>query len=173
MCDVYFEDVAVEPSCLVGTRGKGFLQLMQNFEIERLVVAAQSVALAEASLIEAARYAKQRVQFGQPIYKFQLIAEYLVDMEIKVRNMCNYLFHSSWIADNGMSLKLDSALLKRFISKTAFEVTDSAMQIMGGIGYTEDCRISRMWKDLRGQRIAGGTDEIMVHISGREVIKKY
>jgi alkylation response protein AidB-like acyl-CoA dehydrogenase len=172
-CEIYLEDVTIDPSCLVGVKGKGFLQLMQNFEVERILISSQSLALAEAALTDAAKYAEQREQFGQPIYKFQLIAEHLADMEIKVRNMYNMVFYACWKADNGMSLRLDSALLKRFTSKTAFEVADSAMQIMGGIGYTEDCRISRMWKDLRGQRFAGGTDEIMVHIAGREVVKKY
>ena len=171
--EVYLEDVTIDPSCLVGTKGKGFLQLMQNFEIERILIASQSLALAEAALIEAAKYAAQREQFGQPIYKFQLVAEHLADMEAKVRNLYNFVFYTAWEADSGKSLRLDSALLKRYSSITAFEVADSAMQVMGGIGYTEDCKVSRMWQDLRGQRFAGGTDEIMVHIAGREVVKKY
>ena len=63
--------------------------------------------------------------------------------------------------------------MKRFVSRSAFEVADDAMQILGGPGYTEDTRVGRIWADTRGNRFGAGTDEIMVHIAGRQLVKQY
>lgn len=86
-CEMYIDNVECDDSCLVGECGKGFLQLMQNFEIERLLICAQALGLAEAAMEDAAKYAAQRVQFNQPIYKFQQIQQMLTDMEIKIVNI--------------------------------------------------------------------------------------
>lgn len=77
-CEMYIDNVECDDSCLVGECGKGFLQLMQNFEIERLLICAQALGLAEAAMEDAAKYAAQRVQFNQPIYKFQQIQHMLI-----------------------------------------------------------------------------------------------
>lgn len=171
--EMYFDDVVIPKSCLVGEQGKGFLQLMQNFEVERLLIASTSLGLAEAAHEDAVKYAAVRKAFGQEIYRFQLVAEHLTDAEIKLNNVRNYIYKTAWEHDNGISIRLSSALVKRYVPKACLEVADSAMQVLGGIGYTDDTRVSRIWKDLRGNRFAGGTDEIMVHIAGREIVKKY
>lgn len=172
-CEMYIDNVECDDSCLVGECGKGFLQLMQNFEIERLLICAQALGLAEAAMEDAAKYAAQRVQFNQPIYKFQQIQQMLTDMEIKIVNMQNLLYKCAWEHDNNISIRLDSALAKRYICKSATEVCSDAMQIFGGIGYTTETRASRCWQDSRGWQFAGGTNEVMVHIAGRQIIKKY
>jgi alkylation response protein AidB-like acyl-CoA dehydrogenase len=64
-------------------------------------------------------------------------------------------------------------MCKLYCTGAAQEVIDDAMQIMGGVGYTDDCRISRLWRDIRVCRIAGGTDEIMTYIAGRQIVKQY
>jgi alkylation response protein AidB-like acyl-CoA dehydrogenase len=172
-CDVYFDNVVIEESCLVGERGKGFINLMKNFEFERLLGSAQSLGLAQAAMDDAAAYASQRVQFGQSIGKFQLIQEKLTDMEIKLQTIRNFLYKTAWELDNGIPVQLTSALVKRYAGKTATEVCSEAMQIFGGLGYTTETRVGRLWQDCRGNQIAAGTDEIMVHIAGRQLLKKY
>jgi crotonobetainyl-CoA dehydrogenase len=173
LADIYFDNVTVEESCLVGERGKGFLNLMKNFEVERLSLAAWSLGLAQAAMDDAAAYAGQRVQFGKTIGNFQLIQEKLTDMEIKIQNMRNIIYKTAWELDNGMPVQLNSALVKRYVPSTAVEVCTAAMQIFGGLGYTTESRVSRLWQDARGNQFAGGTDEIMVHIAGRQILKKY
>lgn len=172
-CEMYLDNVECDESCLVGEKGKGFMQLMQNFEIERLLICAQALGLAEAAMEDAAAYASQRVQFNQPIYKFQQIQQMLTDMETKIINMQNMLYMCAWQHDNGESIRLSSALAKRYICMTATEVCSDAMQIFGGIGYTTETRVSRCWQDSRGWQFAGGTNEVMVHIAGRQIIRKY
>lgn len=170
--EVYLQDVECDESDLVGEECKGFYQLMKNFEVERLTICAANVGMARCAYEEALRYAGQREQFGRPIGSFQLIQEKLVDMKIKIENMQNMLYKAAWKKDNGESISIDSSLLKRYTGHAAFEVIDDAMQIMGGIGYTNDCRIARLWRDQRVYRIMAGTEEIMVHTAGRALIKE-
>lgn len=171
--EVYFDDVVVPQSALLGEKGNGFKQLMRNFELERIMLSAHSLGLAQAALEDAARYAAQRETFQQKLYKHQIIQQKLTDMEIKVQNMRNMLYRTAWEFDQGMSVRLDSALMKRYLSTTCTEVASDALQIFGGIGYTTESRIGRIWIDCRGDSFAGGTEEIMVHIAGRQIIKKY
>ena len=170
--EVHLDDVECEESDLVGEECKGFYQLMKNFEVERLTICAANVGMARCAYDEALRYAAQRMQFGKTIGSFQLVQEKLVDMRIKIENMQNLLYKTAWKKDNGESIMIDSSLVKRYTGQAAFEVIDDAMQIMGGIGYTHDCRISRLWRDQRVYRIMAGTEEIMVHTAGRALIKE-
>lgn len=172
-CEVFFDNVEVEESALVGKEGYGFIQLMENFEIERVTVGAYSLGQAEAAFDDAVRYANQRVQFGEKIGNFQMIQEKITDMAIKIANMKNYVYQTAWEADNGRPLRITSALCKRYCAKAAMEVVDDALQIMGGLGYVVDSRVSRLWRDARVSRIGGGTDEIMVYIAGRQILKQY
>ena len=170
--EVHLDNVECEEADLVGVECKGFYQLMKNFEVERLTICAANVGMARCAYDEALRYAAQREQFGKPIGTFQLIQEKLVDMRIKIENMQNLLYKTAWKKMQGESIMIDSSLVKRYTGKAAFEVIDDAMQIMGGIGYTDDCRISRLWRDQRVYRIMAGTEEIMVHTAGRAIIKE-
>lgn len=170
--EVHLNDVECEETDLVGVEGKGFYQLMKNFEVERLTICAANVGMARCAYDEAVKYAGQREQFGKTIGSFQLIQEKIVDMKIKIENMQNMLYKAAWKKMNGESIQIDSSLVKRYTGQAAFEVIDDAMQIMGGIGYTHDCRISRLWRDQRVYRIMAGTEEIMVHTAGRALIKE-
>lgn len=172
-CEIFLDDVTLPESCLVGVKGNGFKQLMRNFEMERLVIASQCLGLAECAFEDAASYAAQRVQFGRPIGEFQLIQQKLTDMAIKVENMRNFVFRTAWMLDQHVPLKSQGALCKRYCAMAAFEVADEAMQIFGGVGVTVGTRVSRLWRDVRGHRFGGGTDEIMVHIAGRQIVKDH
>ena len=101
-----------------------------------------------------------------------LIQEKIVNMKIKIMNMKNLCYECAWTKDNGISIRNESALCKLYCAQAANEVIDDALQIMGGLGYTIDCRISRLWRDARNYRIGGGTDEIMIHIAGRGLLKE-
>jgi alkylation response protein AidB-like acyl-CoA dehydrogenase len=172
-CEIFMDDVTLPESCLVGVKGAGFKQLMRNFELERLVIAANCLGQAQCAFDDAASYAAQRVQFGKPIGSFQLIQLKLTDMAIKLENMRSFVYRTAWMVDQGLPLKSQGALCKRYCAMAAFEVADEAMQIFGGVGVTVGTRVSRLWRDLRGHRFGGGTDEIMVHIAGRQIVKDH
>lgn len=172
-CEVYFDDVRLTEDMRVGNKGEGFKNLMKNFEMERSLIVAQCLGCAQAAMDDAAAYVSQRETFGKSLSSYQLIQEKLTDMEIGLQNVRNMLYRTLWKMDNNESIRIDSALLKRYGARTCEWVASEALQIFGGLGYTEDIRQGRIWSDLRGMRIAGGTDEIMVHIAGRQLAKEY
>ncbi|MPN37109.1 Crotonobetainyl-CoA reductase [bioreactor metagenome] len=94
-------------------------------------------------------------------------------MKLKIENMRNMIYKTAWEIDNHIPVQIDSAMAKLYCAQAANEVVDDALQIMGGIGYTADCRVSRLWVDARVHRIGGGTDEVMIHVAGRAILKEY
>lgn len=172
-CEVFIDNVRLPKNALVGQLNNGWMQLMANFEIERIVLSAACIGAAEAAFEDAAVYANQRVQFGQPIGRFQMIQEKITDMAIKIENMKNYCYKVAWMMDIGLPVRHEHAMAKLYITRSSFEVIDDAMQIMGGLGYMMAHRIQRLWRDGRVMRIGGGTDEIMYNIADPQLLKKY
>lgn len=172
-CEMYFDGVVLTEDMRIGKPGEGFLNLMKNFETERCLIVAQCIGVAQAAMDDAAAYVSERTTFGKPIANYQLIQLKLTEMEIALQNSRNMLYKCLWKMDNGQSARIDSALLKYYAGKACTMVASEALQIFGGLGYTDETRVGRMWVDLRGMQIAGGTDEIMVYIAGRQLSKKY
>ena len=172
-CEVYFDEVVLTEDMRVGKEGEGFKNLMKNFEMERCLIIAQCLGCAQAAMDDAAAYVSQRETFGKPLINNQLIQLKLTEMETALQNTRNMLYRTLWKMDQGESIRIDSALLKRYGAQQCTMVADEALQIYGGLGYTEDIRLGRIQADIRGMRIAGGTDEIMVHIAGRQLAKRY
>lgn len=170
--EVYIENARVPQKNLVGQFNYGWHQLMANFEIERLALCAASLGAAQAALDDSLAYANQRVQFGKPIGSYQAVQHILTDMAVKVENMRNYVYKIAWMMDEGMPVRHEHAMCKLYVAQAACEVTDSAMQILGGLGYTMDHRVQRLWRDIRLMRIGGGTDEIMYNIAGPQLLKQ-
>ncbi|ENO9345835.1 acyl-CoA dehydrogenase family protein [Escherichia coli] len=111
--------------------------------------------------------------FGEAIGRFQLIQEKFAHMAIKLNSMKNMLYEAAWKADNGTITSGDAAMCKYFCANAAFEVVDSAMQVLGGVGIAGNHRISRFWRDLRVDRVSGGSDEMQILTLGRAVLKQY
>lgn len=172
-CEMYFDDVKLTEDMRVGEPGQGFINLMKNFEMERALIIAQSLGNAQAAMDDAAAYVNERVTFGKPIAAYQMIQQKLTDMEIALQNTRNMLYHTLWMMDQGQSTRIESALLKRYGAQQCAMVCSEALQIYGGLGYTTETRVGRLWSDSRGNQIAGGTDEIMAYIAGRQLAKKY
>jgi len=173
-CEVYFDNVEVDiEEALVGERGNGFMGLMKNFEFERCVTVSGCLGVAQAAMEDAAAYSNVRTTFGRPIFNHQLVGELLTDMEIRLENTRNMLYKTLWKLDNDIPIQLDCALLKRYGVPACTQVASSAMQIFGGLGYTTETRVGRAMLDCRGLEIGAGTTEIMVHIAGRQIARKY
>ncbi len=171
--DCTLTDVRVSDADRLGEEGAGFLGLMKGLETERCFVACWSLGLAQAAMDDTASYVSERIAFEKPLSSFQLIQEKLTEMETKIQASRVWLYRTLWQLDNGESVRTSSALMKRFVVRSAFEIADDALQIMGGIGYAGQSRVGRIWADCRGNRFGAGTDEIMVHIAGRQIAKQY
>lgn len=171
---VSFDDVEILPEYrLTGQQG-GFKQLFRLLEFGRVFICASSLGMAQAAMEDAVKHAKTRSAFDVQIGKFQQIEQMLTDMELRLYNMSGMLYRAAEeITHEAPSEQLTVALMKRYIPRSATKVADSAMQILGGKGYTEPCRISHLWQDCRGNQIAVGTDEIMVYIAAPLILNKY
>lgn len=170
--DVRFDNVQLDPAYRLSGGESGFPQLFHIFEAGRLFVCATALGLAQAALEDALEHARTRVAFGKRIGSFQQVQEMLVDMEVKVRTMRTLVYQTAWGLDRGVADRLDVALMKRYVPRTATEVASDAIQVLGGRGYTENSRVSGIWQDCRGMQIAEGTDEIMVHIAAPLLLER-
>ncbi len=168
-----FTNVVIDENCRVGEQGKGFFNLMKNLEVERLYTCAHNLGFAQAAMEDSAAYTSQRVQFGQPIGNFEIIQEKLTEMETKLVTARDLIYRTAWEYDNGISVRILSPLTKRYVARVTTEVCSEALQIYGALGYTTGTRVGRLWQECRGCQLAGGTDEIMAYIAGRQIVKKY
>ena len=128
---------------------------------------------AQAAMEDACAWVNERQQFGKGIKTFQLVQEHIVEMQIELTNTRNFLYRTCWKLDNGIPVNNDAAMLKRYGAPALTDCCSRALQLMGGLGFTDETRVSRLMLDCRGFQIGGGTVEIMVHISGRGVLKDY
>ena len=122
---------------------------------------------------DAGAYVNDRICFGKPIGKISAIQQHLVEMEVVLQNVRTQLYKTAWMLDQGQSIRLECALLKYYACPQLVRVADLALKIFAAIGYTDEIRAGRIWKDIRGYEMAGGTPEIMEYIAGRQLFKKY
>ena len=171
--DVYLDNVELSESDIFGREGNGFNRGIKDFDFERFLVAASDYGVALSAFEDAARYANARVQFGKPIGRFQLNQLKFCEMAIKLNAMKNMVYEAAWHYDNGGMSSAEAAMCKYYCVNAAFSVVDDAMQVMGGVSVAGDHRVQRIWRDLRVDRISGGTDEMMILTVAKGVLRKY
>ena len=171
--ELIFDDVRVPASNLIGTRGLGFLQLMQFFDETRTMVAAQGVGIAKGACSHALEYAKEREQFGRPIAEFQAIQHKLAEMHTSTEAARLLAYKSAWCVEHDdTKLTALASMAKAFASEVAVDVADEAVQIHGGAGYVDDFPVSRLYRDAKITQIYEGTTEIQNNIIARELLGK-
>lgn len=171
---ISFEDVELSPQYRLTGKQGGFRQLFRLLEFGRTFTCASSLGMAEAAMEDAVAHARKRKAFGVQIGRFQQIEQMLTEMEMRIYNMESMLYRGCWEVDNAAETeRLSVALMKRYIPEASTAVASDAMQILGGMGYTTNCRTSRIWQDCRGNQIAEGTDQIMVYIAAPLIMDKY
>ncbi len=169
---VIFEDCRVSVENRIGAEGEGFKFAMMGLDGGRLNIAACSLGTAQRAFDKALDYAKTREQFGQSIAAFQAIQFKLADMATDLEAARLMLYEAAKTLDEGKPEKTrKSAMAKRFVTDTCFNVANEALQIHGGYGYLQDYEVERMVRDLRVHQILEGTNEIMRVIIARELLK--
>ncbi len=157
--DMFFDDVHV-PVDNVIVAENGFKQLFTAFSIERMGNATQSLAIGQASLDLAARYVVERRQFGRPIAEFQMVQATLADMVMQVEAARLLVYRAAQHAGTGAPVPLEASVAKCFANEMGKTVSDLAMQLHGGYGYSEDYGIERLHRDAHGWALAGGTTNL-------------
>ena len=155
-CDLIFEDCLTPKDNLIIPEG-GFSKLMRAFDVERCGNATQSLGIAWGALEAAKKYSQERMAYGKQICEFQAIQFLLADMAMKVEAARLLIYRAAVNAGNGLPSVFESSVAKCFANEMAKEVTDMALQVFGGYGYSKEYPIERMLRDSRGWPIAGGT----------------
>ena len=169
--ELLFDGVRVPEENLLGTRGAGFLQLMQFFDETRTAVAAQGVGIARGAAERALEYAQEREQFGRPISEFQAIQHKLADMYTKTEAARQLTYKSAWSVDHADDqLTQLASMAKEYASRVAVDVADEAVQVHGGAGYVDDFDVERFYRDAKITQIYEGTTEIQKNIIARELL---
>jgi len=157
--DLFFDDVRVPLDHLVIEEG-GFGKLFGVFSIERLGNATMSLALGQAALDKSTAYVQERVQFGRPLIDFQNVQMTIAQMAVQVEAARLLVLRASSEAGDGLPDTYQVSVAKCFANEMAKQVTDLAMQLHGGNGYTEEYGLERLHRDAHGWAIAGGTPAI-------------
>jgi acyl-CoA dehydrogenase len=165
--ELAFEDVRVPISNLLGEENKGFYQIMHGFQTERLIMAVQSVASAQACFDITLAYSKQRQVFGRPIGQFQVNRHKFADMLTWIEAARQLTYNTIWLLIQGRDCRKEVAMCKIFACDMAVKVADLCIQIHGGYGYIMEYPVQRFWRDLRIQPIGGGTSEIQKEVIGK------
>lgn len=171
--ELILDDVRVPQENLIGSRGMGFLQLMQFFDDTRTMVAAQGVGIAKGATEHALEYAQEREQFGREISEFQAIQHKLARMRTETEAARQLTYKSAWSVEHGgEQLTALASMAKEFASQVAVDAADEAVQIHGGAGYVDDFPVSRLYRDAKITQIYEGTTEIQKNIIAREMLGK-
>ncbi|MFT4275434.1 MAG: acyl-CoA dehydrogenase family protein [Rhodopseudomonas sp.] len=166
---LHFDNCRVPAANLLGTEGAGFMIIMMNFNSERLTMAAGCIAASRVCLDEATEYAKQRVTFGKPLVKHQVIRHKLVDMAQKIAASQAMLELLAWRVDQGESPIAEICMLKNQATQTMAFCASEAVQIFGGAGYMRGVKVERIYRDVKVNAIGGGTEEIMKDLATRQM----
>lgn len=158
--ELAFSDAVVPESNLLGPRGSGLAQFLETLDGGRISVAALSVGLAQAAYEASYKYAKERVQFGQPISKFEAIQFTLVDMATQIESARLLTYRAAWLKDRGADFRQAAAMAKLYAGEVATRVANHAIQIHGGYGIMEEFPVARYWRDVKIGEIGEGTNEV-------------
>jgi isovaleryl-CoA dehydrogenase len=172
--DLIFEDCRVPKENILGKVNEGVNVLLSGLNSERLVIAAECLGLARASLEESLKYAMERMQFGKRIADFQMIKEKLARMASKVEAIKAMLWSFAYKMDRKgpAGMAVESASIKLLASEAALENALDATQIFGGYGYIREFPVERYLRDARIMTIGGGTSEILCEVICSELKKK-
>jgi len=169
--ELIFENCRVPEENRLGEEGEGFKIALAALDESRVTVGAEAVGIAKAAFNAALSYAKERQQFGQPIANFQAIQWMLADMATQIEAARLLTYQAAYLQDQGLPFIKEAAMAKLFASEVSSLVTNKAIQIHGGYGYTRDYPLERYLRDAKVTEIYEGTSEMMRLTIARQLIR--
>ena len=170
--ELAFTDLRIPAKNRLGEEGEGFKIAMSTLDGGRIGIAAQAVGIAQGAFEEALAYAQQREQFGKPLSDFQAIQFYLADMATEIDAGRLLTWKAAWAKESQKRYTLEAAHAKLYASEMAQRVTNKALQIHGGYGYTKEYNVERYFRDARITEIYEGTSEIQKMVIADWVLNK-
>ena len=171
--ELIFSNCRIPKGNLIAKEGMGFIIAMKTLDSSRTGVGAQGVGVAQGAIDEAIKFAKQRVQFGQPITSFQAVQHMLADMQTMTEAARSLVYSVARFVDSGAKdVSRASAMAKLFATDTAMKVTTDAVQVMGGSGYMKEYPVEKMMRDAKILQIYEGTNQIQRNVIALDMIKE-
>ena len=169
---LFFENLRVPAANLLGGVGQGFQLAMKTLDIGRCGLGGSSIGAAKEAFELSRNYAIERHQFGRPIAEFQTIQFKLAEMAVKIYTMEQIVYDCARKVDAGKNATLESSIVKLYCTEVASQVIDEAIQIHGGMGFSRELPLERMYRDARVTRIFEGTNEIQKSVIATELFKQ-
>ena len=166
---LYFDDCRVPVGNLLGEENQGSKMIMNNFNYERIFMAASCIGFARACYEETVDYARQRQTFGKSLIEHQVVRHKLADMYMKIEASQAYLEKLAWRIDHGENPVADVCLLKNQSTLTMEYCAREAVQTLGGAGYLRGPKSERIYREVRVNAIGGGAEEIMRDLASRQL----
>lgn len=171
--EVHFDNVKVTDLNIIGELNRGFYSSMEFFDKTRVGVASQAIGMAQGAWEIAFKYSKQREAFGQPILQHELIGCGLAEAMTKIEAARWLAYRAAWLVDAGKMDPMVTAMAKLYAGKVAMEVTDLAIQTLGGYGYLGDYRVERYHRDAKITEIYEGTSEVQKLTVLKYLLRKF
>jgi len=170
--ELSFNDVKVPVENLVGQENKGFYHVLEFFDESRIEIAAQALGIAQGAFDRALAYCKERTQFGKKLAQFQVTQHKLADMAAKIELASLIVYKSAWNFDQGRIDPKLTSIAKMYAARTAVEVADEAIQLLGGYGYMLEYEVERFYRDAKITEIYEGTKEIQKNTIASSLLGK-
>ncbi len=168
-CEVFFDGVRVPAQQRLGAEGEGFAIAMRTFDQSRPMVAAFGLGLVQCCIDEALPYATERKSMGQRLIDHQAVAHHLAEMQIRLEASRLLTYQSAWLADQGQRNTLQASVAKAYSSDAAMWAATQAIQVLGGMGYSTEYPVEKLFRDAKVLQIYEGTSEIQRSIIAREM----
>jgi alkylation response protein AidB-like acyl-CoA dehydrogenase len=166
-----FDNCLVPVENLIGEDGKGFHQALTILDGGRISIAANALGIAQGAFEASLKYSKERQQFGKPIGEFQAIQWKLSEMATQIEAARLLTYRAAFLKDQGKEVVLESSMAKYYAAEVAVMVTNEAVQIHGGYGFTKDFIVEKFYRDVKLVTIGEGTSEIQKLVISRELLK--
>lgn len=170
-CELIMENCKVPKDNLLGKIGQGFKIAMKTLDGGRIGIASQALGLAQGAIDETVKYTKERKQFNKPIAAFQNTQFQLADMQTKTEAARLLVYRAAYLKDLKVDYAKEAAMAKLYASETAMEVTNKAVQLHGGYGYTREYGVERMMRDAKITEIYEGTSEVQRMVISAAMLK--
>ncbi len=171
--ELIFNNCRIPKENIIAKEGMGFIVAMKTLDSSRTGVGAQGVGVAQGAIDEAIKFAKHRVQFGQPITSFQAVQHMLADMQTQTEAARSLVYSVARFIDSGAKdVSRASAMAKLFATDVAMKVTTDAVQVMGGSGYMKEYPVEKMMRDAKILQIYEGTNQIQRNVVALDMIKE-
>jgi len=171
--ELIYNNCRIPKENLIGKQGMGFIVAMKTLDSSRAGVGSQGVGVAQGAIDECIKFAKGRVQFGQPVTSFQAIQHMLADMQTMTEAARSLVYNAARMIDSGAKdFSRASAMAKLFATDTAMKVTTDAVQVMGGSGYMKEYPVEKMMRDAKILQIYEGTNQIQRTVIGLDMVKE-